>query len=58
MGGWGRHCDCLGSPSARKQGGAKPCKLDAHRDYLLALIDETPDLTVSECWSVWRRSVA
>jgi len=48
----------LGSPSARKQGGAKPCKLDAHRDYLLALIDETPDLTVSECWSVWRRSVA
>jgi transposase len=45
---WVRRARESGDRSARKQGGAKPCKLDPHRDYLLALIDETPDLTVSE----------
>ncbi len=45
---WVRRARESGDRSARKQGGAKPCKLDPHRDYLLALIDETPDLTISE----------
>ncbi len=34
--------------AARKQGQPKRCKLDPHRDFLLALIEATPDLTTSE----------
>ncbi len=45
---WVRRARESGDRSARKQGGTKPCKLDPHRDYLLALVDETPDLTISE----------
>jgi transposase len=45
---WVRRARESGDRSARKQGGAKPCKLDPHRDYLVALIAETPDLTISE----------
>jgi transposase len=45
---WVRRARESGERSARKQGGTKRCKLDAHRDYLLALIDETPDMTISE----------
>jgi transposase len=45
---WVRRMRESGDRSARKQGGTKRCKLDPHRDYLLALIDETPDLTISE----------
>jgi transposase len=45
---WVRRARESGDWSARKQGGTKRCKLDPHRDYLLALIDETPDLTISE----------
>ena len=37
-----------GERAAHKQGGTKRCKLDPHRDYLLGLIDGTPDLTISE----------
>ena len=45
---WVRRARESGDRSARKQGGTKRCKLDPHREYLLALIDETPDLTISE----------
>jgi hypothetical protein len=33
-----------GAPAGSPKGG----KLDPHRDYLLALIEATPDLTISE----------
>jgi transposase len=33
---------------ARKQGQPRGSKLDPHRDYLLGLIEATPDLTISE----------
>jgi transposase len=45
---WVRRARESGDRTARKQGGTKRCKLDPHRDYLLALIDEAPDLTISE----------
>ena len=45
---WVRRARESGERSARKQGGTKRCKLDAHCDYLLDLIGETPDMTVSE----------
>lgn len=45
---WVRRARDNGDRSARKQGGTKRCKLDPHREYLLAVVDETPDLTISE----------
>jgi transposase len=45
---WVRRARESGDRSARKQGGTKRCKPDPHREYLLALIGETPDLTISE----------
>ncbi len=45
---WVRRARESGDRSAHKQGGAKRCKLDPHREYLLAQIAETPDLTISE----------
>lgn len=45
---WVRRARESGERSARKQGGARRCKLDAYRDYLLGLIGETPDMTISE----------
>ena len=37
-----------GERTARKQGQPRRSKLDPHRDYLLGLIEATPDLTISE----------
>jgi len=37
-----------GERSARRQGQPKGSKLDAHADFLLALIAETPDMTLHE----------
>ena len=37
-----------GERAARKQGKPRRSKLDPHREYLLGLIAETPDLTISE----------
>lgn len=37
-----------GERSARRQGQPKRCKLDAHADFLLGLIAETPDITLHE----------
>jgi transposase len=45
---WVRRARETGERAAHKQGGTKRCKLDPHRDYLLGLIDGTPDLTISE----------
>lgn len=45
---WVRRARESGERGARKQGQPRRSKLDPHRDYLLALIAETPDLTISE----------
>jgi transposase len=45
---WVRRARESGERRARKQGQPARSKLDPHRDYLLGLITETPDLTISE----------
>ena len=45
---WIRRAREAGVRTARKQGGTKRCKLEPHREFLLGVIDETPDLTISE----------
>ena len=45
---WVRRTREAGNRAARKQGGTKGCKLDPYREFLRGLIDETPDLTISE----------
>ena len=45
---WVRRAREAGDRAAHKQGGTKGCKLDAYRAFLRGLIDETPDLTISE----------
>lgn len=37
-----------GETAARRQGQPKGSKLDAHAEYLLGLIAETPDMTLAE----------
>ncbi len=37
-----------GERTARRQGQPKRSKLDPHRDYLLALIEAEPDITIAE----------
>jgi transposase len=43
---WVRRARKAGDRTARKQGGTKRCKLEPHREFLLALVDKTPDLMV------------
>lgn len=45
---WVRRAREGGGHGARKQGQPRRSKLDPHRDYLLELIAQTPDLTISE----------
>jgi transposase len=45
---WVRRARETGDRSARKQGQPRRSKFDPHRGYLLGLIAETPDLTISE----------
>lgn len=45
---WVRRARMSGEFAARKQGQPRRSKLDPHRDYLLGLIAETPDLTIGE----------
>jgi len=45
---WVRRARQDGERGARKQGQPRRSKLDPHREYLLGLISETPDLTISE----------
>ena len=45
---WVRRARESGERAARKQGKPRRSKLDPHREYLLGLIAETPDLTISE----------
>jgi transposase len=45
---WVRRAREDGERGARRQGQPRGSKLDPHRDYLLELIAQTPDLTISE----------
>ena len=45
---WVRRARDAGDRTARKQGGTRRCKLEPHREFLLSVIEETPDLTISE----------
>ncbi|MFO1125115.1 MAG: IS630 transposase-related protein [Methylocystis sp.] len=45
---WVRRARRTGERAARKQGQPRRSKLDPHRNYLLGLIEATPDLTISE----------
>ena len=45
---WVRRARESGERAARKQGQPRRSKLDPHREFLLGLIAETPDLTISE----------
>lgn len=45
---WVRRARETGERAARKQGQPRRSKLDPHRDYILGLISETPDLTITE----------
>jgi transposase len=45
---WIRRARESGERGARKQGQPRRSKLDPHRAYLLGVVAETPDLTISE----------
>ena len=45
---WTRRARETGERSARKQGQPKRSKLDAHRAFLLGLIEAEPDITIVE----------
>ena len=45
---WVRRARESGERAARKQGQPRRSKLDPHREYLLGLISEASDLTISE----------
>lgn len=45
---WVRRARETGERAARKQGQPRRSKLEPHREYLLGLIAEAPDLTISE----------
>jgi transposase len=45
---WVRRARETGDRTAHKQGGHPGGKLDPHRDFLLGLIEKTPDVTISE----------
>jgi|KBSSwiStaDraftv2_1062776.scaffolds.fasta_scaffold2368487_1 transposase len=43
---WTQRLRQTGSPAAKPMGGKRPYLLEEHRDWLLARIRETPDLTL------------
>jgi transposase len=45
---WVRRVRETDDRTAHKQGQPRRSKLDPHRDFLLGLIEQTPDLTISE----------
>ena len=45
---WMRQVRETGVRAAGRQGQPRRSKLDPHRDYLLGLVAETPDITISE----------
>ncbi len=53
---WVHRARQTGERGARKQGQPRRCKLDPHRDFLLALIEATPDLTIRVVGAAPRRT--
>jgi transposase len=45
---WVRRARETGERTAHRQGQPSRCKLDPHREFLLGLIEQAPDLTISE----------
>ena len=45
---WVRQVRQTGDRTAGRQGQPRRSKLDPHRDYILGLIETTPDVTISE----------
>lgn len=45
---WGRRARETGGRAALKRGQPRHSKLDPHRDFLIGLIEATPDMTISE----------
>ena len=45
---WVRRARVSGERTARRQGQPRSCKLDPQRDFLLGLVEQTPDMTIVE----------
>lgn len=45
---WAAHAAVTGKTKARQQGRPRGSKLDTHEAFLLALVDETDDITLAE----------
>ncbi len=45
---WVRRARDTGDRRARRQGQPRRSKLNPHRDYIIGLVTETPDMTISE----------
>ena len=45
---WVRQARQTGDRTAGRQGQPRRSKLDPHRDYILGLVEATPDMTISE----------
>ncbi len=45
---WVRQVRETGDRTAGRQGQPRRSKLDPHRDYILRLVEATPDMTISE----------
>ena len=45
---WVRRARLGGERTARRQGPRRRCKLDPQRDFLLGLVEHTPDMTIVE----------
>lgn len=45
---WVRQARETGKRTPGRQGSPRRCKLDPHRDFILSLVEMTPDMTISE----------
>ena len=45
---WVRRARVSGERTARRQGQPRSCKLDPQRDFLLGVVEQTPDMTIVE----------
>lgn len=52
---WARRARESGERVARKQGQPRRSKLDPHRNFVLGLIDATPDITITEMLECMKR---
>ena len=45
---WVHQARQTGKRTPGRQGSPRRCKLDPHRDFILGLVESTPDMTISE----------